>query len=176
MPGPTSTSSTLSHYPSLSADQQSLLLAALSSNNRNRSGKTYPNQITNAPTLDTRQEQDNVIFQSPLEEDLGTSRFDSTTFEKGLFFDFTDGDASFDTGILQDVDGNGYDYQNVSPTRDFDNETGEKRIHEDDEDDDEIDPKRREGDDKISKKPGRKPLTSEPTTVCPRLSWMTINC
>jgi len=111
-----------------------------------------------------------------LEEDFESSRFDSTTFDEGPFFDFTDGDASFDTGVLQNADGNGYDYQNVSPTRDFDNEAGEKRVHEDDGDDDEIDPKRREGDDKISKKPGRKPLTSEPTTVSPSVLWMTINC
>lgn len=43
----------------------------------------------------------------------------------------------------------------------------DKRSHPDEEDDgDEGGGKRREGDDKGAKKPGRKPLTSEPTTVC----------
>jgi len=49
---------------------------------------------------------------------------------------------------------------------DGDTETHDKRQHPDDDDDDEEDGggKRREGD-KGSKKPGRKPLTNEPTSV-----------
>lgn len=49
-----------------------------------------------------------------------------------------------------------------------DNESNEKRGHPDDEQDDDSpgnDSKRHEGSDKGPKKPGRKPLTSEPTTV-----------
>ena len=38
-------------------------------------------------------------------------------------------------------------------------------IDEDEDEDEEGDSKRREGDDKQAKKPGRKPLTNEPTTV-----------
>lgn len=45
-----------------------------------------------------------------------------------------------------------------------------KSIDGDDDDDEEISSKRHEGDEKHPKKPGRKPLTSEPTTVCPS-SW-----
>ncbi|OBT50530.1 hypothetical protein VE04_09178 [Pseudogymnoascus sp. 24MN13] len=45
------------------------------------------------------------------------------------------------------------------------NESHDKRsLSDDEENDDEPDGKRREGDDKTSKKPGRKPLTSEPTS------------
>lgn len=41
----------------------------------------------------------------------------------------------------------------------------------DDEEDDEGGGKRREGDDKSGKKPGRKPLTSEPTSVSPKKAF-----
>lgn len=49
---------------------------------------------------------------------------------------------------------------------DGDAQTHDKRgLSEDDVEDDEHDGKRREGDEKGARKPGRKPLTSEPTSV-----------
>ena len=46
-----------------------------------------------------------------------------------------------------------------------DNEPGDKRKNPEDADEEDGGGKRREGEDKTSKKPGRKPLTSEPTSV-----------
>lgn len=48
------------------------------------------------------------------------------------------------------------------------NENSDKRGHPDDDDDDDFDEgggKRREGEGKVPKKPGRKPLTNEPSSV-----------
>jgi AP-1-like factor len=51
---------------------------------------------------------------------------------------------------------------------DGDADTHDKRSHPDDDgEEEEGGGKRREGDEKTGKKPGRKPLTSEPTSVSP---------
>ena len=49
-------------------------------------------------------------------------------------------------------------------------ERHEKRKNSEDDDEEPGDAKRKEGEDKKGKKPGRKPLTSEPTTVSRRCS------
>jgi AP-1-like factor len=87
-------------------------------------------------------------------------------------YDYDFGDSSFDFSfahgeqakMIGDVPGS-------ANSDSVDGETvSDKRAHPDDEDDDESPgngSKRRESSDKIPKKPGRKPLTSEPTSVCP---------
>ena len=89
-------------------------------------------------------------------------------FEESPFIDYDyefDADGSFD-----------YDFANDSQAQmignlpgtssDGDADTHDKRSHpNDDGDEDEGGGKRREADEKSSKKPGRKPLTSEPTSV-----------
>ncbi|KAJ9640430.1 DNA-binding transcription factor yap1 [Coniosporium tulheliwenetii] len=81
--------------------------------------------------------------------------------------DFLDADGSFSFYndpsdlMIGSLPGSG-----PGPQIDNDGEAHEKRKSPDDEnDDDENETKRREPDDKQAKKPGRKPLTSEPTTV-----------
>lgn len=68
-----------------------------------------------------------------------------------------------------DIDGDGdesYDFDgNGQMIGDIPGDLHEKRKSFDGNDDDEGGGKRREGEDKSGKKPGRKPLTSEPTTV-----------
>ncbi|OJD15557.1 hypothetical protein ACJ73_08972, partial [Blastomyces percursus] len=155
----------------LSPDQQDLLLAALSSGDKS-SKMTKPDHHPN-PRSDfslqdshpnTSSPQDNSfdntrvsnqdLFESPLEEplDLGQLGFGGSPF---LDFDL---DVDFDPN--EDLIG---DLLGPSPNGE-DNEQREKRKSIDGNEEEESGKKRRETDDKTAKKPGRKPLTSEPTT------------
>jgi len=80
--------------------------------------------------------------------------------EESPFVDYLDGDNGFD---FDNADGD----MIGSLPGDTPGDSSEKRKSPDDgdDDDDEGGGKRREGEDKQAKKPGRKPLTSEPTTV-----------
>jgi AP-1-like factor len=78
--------------------------------------------------------------------------------DESPFLDF-DPDADFDESF--DFD------ENARMIGDIPGELHDKRKSIDGkDDDDEGGGKRREGEDKTAKKPGRKPLTSEPTSVC----------
>jgi len=87
-------------------------------------------------------------------------------------YDFTGADSSFDytmdnagqPKMIGDLPGSSVNGRSDS----VDTESPDKRSHPDDDDEDEPNgAKRRESEDKVSKKPGRKPLTTEPTNV----SW-----
>jgi AP-1-like factor len=155
----------------LDATQQDLLLAALASNNQN------PNDIFSAGVNQNRATSnsqfqyptDNVdptFFTSP-QQSTPANAFSNVGMDESPFVDYLDGD--------------GFDYDNAdddlmigslpgdSPNKNGE-ESSEKRKSPDDEDEDEGGGKRREGEDKQAKKPGRKPLTSEPTTVGSHLS------
>lgn len=154
----------------LDATQQDLLLAALASNNQN------PNDLfSNVNGLDVKTALDNDQFQYPM------SNLDSSTFfspqqgtpanafsnmgvDESPFVEYLDGDNSFDF----DGADSGAVMIGSLPGDTPDGESSEKRKSPDEEgedDDEEGGGKRREGEDKQAKKPGRKPLTSEPTTV-----------
>jgi len=106
--------------------------------------------------------------ESPLQQAPGSGNLNG--FEESPFLDYDyefDADGSFD-----------YDFANGSvdglmigklpgTSSDGDADTHDKRSHPDDEgeDDEEGGGKRRESEGKGAKKPGRKPLTSEPTSV-----------
>lgn len=139
----------------LTPHQQSLLFAALNANHQSGLGAPVaasnngvsmsPNSLKNSPM------QNNSIQESPfldnLDYDFGDSSFD---------FSFQNDDQSKMIGDLSDS------VKSESPDAD----AHEKRSHPDDEDDSPgNDAKRRENQDKVPKKPGRKPLTSEPTSV-----------
>ncbi|ODH13137.1 hypothetical protein ACO22_07564 [Paracoccidioides brasiliensis] len=153
----------------LSPDQQDLLLAALSSTRKtikvpkeasrhNSQSATkmldsHPDSFSQQVTATTSAQD---LFESPTEEplDSGQLGFDGSPF---LDFDF---DVDFDSSGVGDLIG---DLQGTSPGDDA--EPREKRKSIDGNDDEEENgKKRRETDDKTAKKPGRKPLTSEPTT------------
>ncbi|KAF3492385.1 Chap1 [Arthroderma uncinatum] len=133
----------------LSPDQQDLLLAALSSNNQ----PTKPGPQSNLGSANGS--SGNELFDSPPQDIPGSGQLsfdpDDSPF-LGL-----DLDAEFDVsdqvliGDLPGAEGEQHGQR-------------EKRKSLDGVEDADTGKKRKENEDKVAKKPGRKPLTSEPTT------------
>lgn len=153
----------------LDPNQQDLLMAALASNNQN------PNDIF-ATGLDAKQSINGQQFNFPvdnIDQSFFTSPQQSTPasafnniggIEESPFGDYLDGDANFDFDNADNGDLMIGALPGDSPSKD--GEVSEKRKSPgDDAEDPDGGGKRREGEDKQAKKPGRKPLTSEPTTV-----------
>ena len=159
----------------LSPDQEELLRKALSSN----TNKSSPQLARNGTSSATRSSSDTKkphqttdymangsnMFTSPVQETPGSgqlSNFDESPF---LDFDLDDGNFDWDNsgdqlfgdlpGTESYVDGEHHDKRKASI---------------EDEDEEEGASKRREAEDKTAKKPGRKPMTGEPTTVW--LFWL----
>lgn len=131
----------------LTGTQQHLLRTALASNNPKQ--KTQPPGTVNMSAI-TNPSAISGGFADP----EAFSTFDP---DDPLLANFYDGDTSFD---LDNTDLSG-----VYPGDIESNDIHDKRKASDASDDsEEGDPKRREGEDKQAKKPGRKPLTTEPTT------------
>lgn len=91
-------------------------------------------------------------------------------------YDYDFGDSSFDFDVstvgqakmIGDIP-NSAQSANSTKSDSTENDGSDKRAHPDDEDDEDSPvngAKRRESSDKVPKKPGRKPLTSEPSSVC----------
>ncbi|KFZ06962.1 hypothetical protein V501_06921 [Pseudogymnoascus sp. VKM F-4519 (FW-2642)] len=155
------------HAPNfiLSPHQQDLLFAALNSNRNTATDQQQQNgdSQTIAPAA-----FDNNATTSPLQAPGSGSL---ANLDESPFIDY---DYDFDNEASYGE----YDFSNLpqgqmignlpGTSSDGDaaaNESHDKRsLSDDEENDDEPDGKRREGDDKTSKKPGRKPLTSEPTS------------
>lgn len=141
----------------LSPDQQDLLMAALSSNqpsSAQRSSKSSKNG----------QRAESLSFTPGSNSDMtapGSGRLDFS--DDSPFLDFN-GDGDLDDTFTFDEPGQMIgDLPDEEPSG---SDLHEKRKSIDGkDDDDEGGGKRREGDDKTAKKPGRKPLTSEPTSV-----------
>jgi len=149
--------STTSQYPSLSTPQRNLLAAALASNKRNKANPTAPQVPDYFPQFTAPQKIQQTSYDSvnPAIFDLNQSNigYDST-FDDSLLS--LDGHNPVDFGLLQ-----------PSPNA-LDIDAHEKRKSPDDDeedDEDDYDHKKQEGDDKVAKKPGRKLITAEPTTV-----------
>ncbi|KAF1845078.1 AP1-like transcription factor-like protein [Cucurbitaria berberidis CBS 394.84] len=151
----------------LDATQQDLLLAALASNNQNPSD-IFSSGIDNATKGSLSNSQfpypanslDPTYFTSP-QQSTPANGFDNLGMEESPFVDYIDGDNSFD---FDNAD-NGDIMIGALPGDSPDGNEKRKSPDDEDEDEDEGGGKRtREGDDKQAKKPGRKPLTSEPTT------------
>jgi AP-1-like factor len=145
----------------LSHQQEELLYAALNSNNP----QTKKVPVNHSPQSQNRASMAPSAFtESPLD---GAGSLPLNGFEESPFIDY---DYEFDP-----ESGFDYDFTNDSQqmigklpgtSSDGDAEGPDKRAHpEDEEDNEEGRGKRREGDEKQSKKPGRKPLTAEPTSV-----------
>ncbi|KAF1965708.1 PAP1-domain-containing protein [Bimuria novae-zelandiae CBS 107.79] len=156
----------------LDPNQQDLLLAALASNHQN------PNDIF-ATGLDAKQAMnhpphaqlfnfpvDNIdqsFFASPQQSTPASAFGNIGGVEESPFDGYLDGDTSFDFDNADNGDLMIGALPGDSPSRE--GESSEKRKNPgDDTEDGEGGGKRREGEDKQAKKPGRKPLTSEPTT------------
>ena len=141
----------------LTPQQQSLLFAALNSNRQSPTSNNNPPTASPAVFSNSAapSTQANGFSDSPFLDNL--DNLDYTEFGDPSFdFSFANGDQS----VLAD-DSSGI--KSESP----ENDGHEKRSHPDDEDDEptENGSKRRESTDKVPKKPGRKPLTSEPSSV-----------
>lgn len=155
----------------LTPQQQNLLFRALTSNqpatnDKSPEGNTLsPQSLTTSPT----QNQNNSGLD--LTEGLQESPFVDYDYDFGPdgSFDF-DFNADGNAKMIGDLPGSGGsesskdDSKSSSP----ENESSDKRGHPDEDDDDDIEEgggKRREGEGKVPKKPGRKPLTNEPSSV-----------
>ncbi|KAH7397825.1 BAP1, transcription factor bZIP [Cadophora sp. MPI-SDFR-AT-0126] len=145
----------------LSARQEELLFAALNSNNKvsnlDTSGLQSKDQFSMAPGSFT---------ESPLQAAPGSGTLNG--FEESPFIDYDyefDGDGSFDYGDFNESQPQMIGNLPGTSSDGGDNESHDKRSHPDDDgEEEEGGGKRREGDEKAAKKPGRKPLTSEPTS------------
>ena len=155
-------------WPNLEPEQQKLLLAALTSNKKRKSeldtaalsnnvvgGLATPDSITNGfasngvnpAMLSSRTPTD---FAAKMEQ---SPSFDLTSPDPTIDFDLTRSVNGFDDGFLGNANGQ------------LNGEHGEKRKsldydQEDEDDDDNAEPEAKE-----AKKPGRKLITAEPTTV-----------
>lgn len=148
--------------------QQDLLLAALASNNQNPD--LYSSTMDNSRALNGAGQfqypvdaLDPNFFTSP-QQSTPASAFNNVGIDDSPFADYLDGDTSFDFDNANgDLMIGALPGDNLAKKSE---EGAEKRKSPgDDVEDPDGGGKRREGEDKQAKKPGRKPLTSEPTTV-----------
>lgn len=155
----TSTQSQSSGGFLLTPHQQRLLFEALNAN-----------KPTSSPATNNLNNPLSSFGGSPLDEKRGASEFQESPL---IDYDYDLGvadssfDFSFDDSTNQRMIG---DLPGAPPTTKSDStETDgqDKRSHPDDEEDEENGAKRRESEDKVAKKPGRKPLTTEPSSVSP---------
>jgi AP-1-like factor len=150
----------------LTPQQQSLLLAALNSGKQNQPFSTpMANGGLNPLSLSP-----NSLKASPQQQNDFGSLQDSPLID-GLDYEFGP-DSSFDFDFANESQGGGSgDNPGTVGSESTDNDNSEKRAHPDNDDEDGSitspnGAKRREGVERVPKKPGRKPLTSEPTSVC----------
>lgn len=158
----------------LTPQQQNLLFRALtsnqSSNGTNDQVSLTPESLTTSPT----QNQKTIGFN----ESAGPSEspFIDYDYDVGpdssFDFDFNhDGQIDTQGRMIGDLPGSSPDgsddAKDTSKASSPDNDSSDKRSHPDEDDDDEVEggAKRRESEGKVAKKPGRKPLTNEPSSV-----------
>ncbi|RFU78310.1 bzip transcription factor ap-1 [Trichoderma arundinaceum] len=142
----------------LTPQQQNLLFTALNANKQQQSN-AKPG-LSLSPTS----------FKSNPLQSLDGAGFQESPFLDNYDYDF--GDSSFDFSFASDAAqanmiGDVPDSAMSAKSDSTETDSPEKRSHPDDEDDDASpgnESKRHEGSDKVPKKPGRKPLTSEPTS------------
>jgi hypothetical protein len=148
----------------LSTNEQSLLITALNSNKPARNGSYSTLHITNGRKA-MSPIQNGSTFTSPNQQAPGSTAVTSLDFDASPFLDY-----DLEDGNFENWDMNGGQMIGDLPgtsVSDEDQEHHDKRKKSSDdngEDDEDGGGKRREGDDRSAKKPGRKPLTSEPTT------------
>lgn len=102
------------------------------------------------------------LYKSPVQESPGSGAIGSDGFDDSPFLDYEVEDGSFDwensgeqlfgslPGAPLEEDGDLHEKRKLIEDEDEEGENGSKRW---------------ESEDKLAKKPGRKPLTGEPTTV-----------
>jgi AP-1-like factor len=161
----TGSGSTLPPNFFLTPQQQNLLFTALNANKQQQANaKTGLSLSPTSFKTNALQSLDTAGFQ----ESPFLDNYDYDFEDSGFDFSFAGGEAGHHGSMTDDVPDSAMSAKSDSTETD----SPEKRSHPDDEDDDASpgnESKRHEGSDKVPKKPGRKPLTSEPTSVslCP---------
>ena len=154
----------------LSPNQQDLLMAALNSNqssqparqsSKNATMNTNGHQRTGSASLASVMNGQTDLFGSPIQSAPGSGNLDFGT-DESPYLDF-DLDGEGEDGY--DFNGEGQMIGDLPEDNSGNDDHHKRKSIPDAEEDDEGGGKRRESDDKSGKKPGRKPLTSEPTTV-----------
>lgn len=150
----------------LNRDQEELLRTALSSNPRGSpkgSSKQTDHVAQQSPTTNGSMADGANIYTSPVQEVPGSAALGSLDDSPFLDYELEDGNFDWD---------NPGDQLFGEFPGDDNNEDGEhhdKRKASLDEEDEEASSKRREGGERTAKKPGRKPLQGEPTTVSSKI-------
>jgi AP-1-like factor len=158
----------------LDSNQQDLLAAALNSNNPNQlqSASSMGQQLGNDQSQFSFEGMDPTLFMNT--NNLAMPNFDANfgSIDNSPFLDYADNDGNLD--FEYDADGQmigGFPGEEQDDDDDDDDDNDHHDLHDkrkspgDDREDNENGGKRREGEVKEAKKPGRKPLTSEPTNV-----------
>ncbi|KAF4494625.1 AP1-like transcription factor [Fusarium agapanthi] len=165
----TGTGGTLPPNFLLTPQQQNLLFAALNSNKQQLSGSPVDNSLTaSTSTFRNYAGQQKPATATGYQESPFLDNYDYDFGDSGFDFSFASEDQPSMIGDLpaastEPNNNSGSVALSDSPETD----TPEKRSYPDDEDDEDSPGgghKRRESTDKVPKKPGRKPLTSEPSS------------
>ena len=157
---------------SLTPDQEGLLRTALFSNSPNtKSSESFSNRISNParPNSDFKQVNNSGgsmvtssnMYTSPIQDTPSSGQLGSLDESPFLDYDLDDGNFDWDNSgdqLFGDIPGTEFNDEGEQHDK--------RKASNEDEEEGEGSSKRREGDDKSAKKPGRKPLTGEPTTVC----------
>ncbi|KAI2626953.1 PAP1-domain-containing protein [Hypomontagnella submonticulosa] len=158
----------------LTPQQQNLLFRALTSNQPGGSNVNTTNGLSLSPESLSKSPVQNQKVDSAQNTPNGTSN--GVQESPFLDYDYDLGpDTSFDfdfandgqAKMIGDLPGTSSKDDEESKASSPDNDSPDKRSHPDDDEDDEIDEgggKRRESEGKVPKKPGRKPLTNEPSS------------
>jgi len=157
----------------LTPQQQTLLFRALTSNqpssSKNDQGSLTPDSLTTSPS----QPQRNIGFSETQHGLPDTSHLDydyDIGPDSSFDFDFTNDGVDAQARMIGDLPGTSPESSDGAKdgSKSPENESSDKRSHPDDEEDEdeaENGAKRRESEGKVPKKPGRKPLTNEPSSV-----------
>ncbi|KAI1823816.1 PAP1-domain-containing protein [Xylaria intraflava] len=157
----------------LTPQQQNLLFRALTSNQPNEvkpeRGSLTPESLTTSPVQNTRSVGSHDP-NAPADGSLLDYDYDVGP-DSSFDFDFAnDGLIDADARMIGDLPGSSVDgsegTKDTSKANSPENESSDKRSHPDEDDDEEVEngAKRREGKEKVAKKPGRKPITNEPSS------------
>lgn len=173
MAGASGNSGQFDPHSYLSSSQSDLLFSALSSTMKANEVQKNNQYSTSNPDVSSMNMQhfdglggvnggtlDPSFFASP-QPSGSLPAFDSFGVDDSPYIDFADSEHQFD---FDDLD-NGDDM--IGPIPGEVDADGKRKSPEDGQTEYENGGKRQEGEDKTAKKPGRKPLTSEPTTVSP---------
>ncbi|KAI0168961.1 PAP1-domain-containing protein [Hypoxylon sp. FL1284] len=151
----------------LTPQQQSLLFRALTSNQQANNTNNQASSLSLSPDSLSKSPSQNQSVANGMSSGVQESPYLDYDYDLGpdgsFDFDFTSDGQGKMIGDLPGTSIKDDDSKASSP----DNDSPDKRSHPDDDEEDDMEDgggKRREGEGKVPKKPGRKPLTNEPSS------------